>query len=619
MFEGNIRRSLSRTVLLPAMNVLILASIASGQISGCPSSNSNVTTWHNDNCRTGWQYYETQLTQSQVQNNFGLLWQWQLPANYDGVPDQVYAQPLAIAGLSNVGTCTNNCNVVFIATEQDMLYAFRADSNSQTALWSTNLAGQNDTPVDCTDLNPPCGSGVIYPFIGVTGTPAISTTNNTTANVLYVVSAVSPSNDDATALYYLHAIDITTGKDLVTPQEIQGTFPGSAPSQNCATSTTTGIYVNFDPLHHIQRAGLLLVTVNGTDIIYIAFAPVRGEIQNGWIFGYSYTSSGFTQVAQFVTTPYGTGGGIWGSGAGPASDGDYIYMTTGNGTFDVSGVPNTSTDYGDSMLKLAIGTSGSLSVTDYFTPSDVFSYGGNTGLCINDEDFGSGGVMLFPDSFYPGYSDLMINGDKQSNFYVVDRGSLGGVGGQLQQTMQPSNAPTGSEPGYWSNPAYWKSGSSGSYQYQIYYAPDNQNTDQSGMPLDMYILGTSSSGTPIPSAPSANTANGFCADAHAPTPSISSDGTTQTSGIVWAIESSNKSSTTCLEKNVGPAVLRAYNATPSQGVLSQLYTSGNLSHKPGGAVNFPVPTIFNGRVYMGTKAEVDVFGICPPSPGACLN
>ena len=63
---------------------------------------------------------------------------------------------------------------------------------------------------------------------------------------------------------------------------------------------------------------------------------------------------------------------IWMAGAGPASDGSSIYVLDGNGTFDTTlnagGFPARG-DFGNSYLKL--GTTGSLSVTDYFAMDNV--------------------------------------------------------------------------------------------------------------------------------------------------------------------------------------------------------------------------------------------------------
>jgi len=86
------------------------------------SYSQNVTTWHNDINRTGWQQNETTLCASAqtgctpvTQTNFGLLWQW-------NVTGRVYAQPLAVAGVStNITGCQPSCDLIFIATEQDML------------------------------------------------------------------------------------------------------------------------------------------------------------------------------------------------------------------------------------------------------------------------------------------------------------------------------------------------------------------------------------------------------------------------------------------------------------------------------------------------------------------
>ncbi|MFZ0284431.1 MAG: hypothetical protein WAL32_04320, partial [Terriglobales bacterium] len=104
------------------------------------------------------------------------LWQY-------AVQGQVYAQPLAVSSVSDVANC-GTCDVVFVATEQDMLYAFNAASNQQ--LWSMNLASLS-VPGGMY-LNCGCSPGVIYPDYGVTGTPVIDTSSNT----LFVVSDVQP-------------------------------------------------------------------------------------------------------------------------------------------------------------------------------------------------------------------------------------------------------------------------------------------------------------------------------------------------------------------------------------------------------------------------------------------
>jgi hypothetical protein len=59
-------------------------------------------------------------------------------------------------------------------------------------------------------------------------------------------------------------------------------------------------------------------------------------------------------------------------------------------------------------------------------------------------------------------------------------------------------------------------------------------------------------------------------------------------------------------------VLRAYDAT---NVGRELFNSEQNSSRDraGVTVRFTIPTIANGRVYVGAKGEVDVFGLLAPT------
>ncbi len=87
------------------------------------------------------------------------------------------------------------------------------------------------------------------------------------------------------------------------------------------------------------------------------------------------SKASFTQTAIFNTTPNGTGGGIWQAGAGPAGEtrggNSYIFLATANGTFDLSGVQQPSSDAGDTLLKL---NPSNLATLDYYAPYDVFTF-----------------------------------------------------------------------------------------------------------------------------------------------------------------------------------------------------------------------------------------------------
>ena len=92
------------------------------------------------------------------------------------------------------------------------------------------------------------------------------------------------------------------------------------------------------------------------------------------------------------------------------------------------------------------------------------------------------------------------------------------------------------------------------------------------------------------------------------TPTISANGTTN--GIVWVVDSSGYSNSA-----PSPSVLRAYDATNASTLL---YDSSLTSGRDtlGTAVKFATPTVVNGKVYVGTRAEVNVFGLLSDLPQA---
>jgi hypothetical protein len=87
------------------------------------------------------------------------------------------------------------------------------------------------------------------------------------------------------------------------------------------------------------------------------------------------------------------------------------------------------------------------------------------------------------------------------------------------------------------------------------------------------------------------------------TPTISANGSTN--GVVWAIERGVK-----IKKKLPPAVLHAYNAS---NVSQELYNSNQAGTRdvPGPAITFSIPTVLNGKVYVGTGTELDVYGLLP--------
>lgn len=77
-------------------------------------------------------------------------------------------------------------------------------------------------------------------------------------------------------------------------------------------------------------------------------------------------------------------------------------------------------------------------------------------------------------------------------------------------------------------------------------------------------------------------------------------------GIVWALDVGGYATS-------APAVLHAYRASD----LKETYTSAQASDSrdtAGPGVKFTVPTVANGKVYVGTQTELDIYGLLPSMP-----
>ena len=544
---SNVRRKVNNPFL--AFSLLTLAM--AGGLS--MSAQTSVTTWHNDIGRTGQNLNETILTTSNVNaTQFGKLFS-------QIVDGQVYAQPLY---LSNVTIAGQQHNVIFVATENDSVYAFDADSNggaNASPLWMASMltaahgAASGATAVPAREL-----AGDITPLVGITGTPVIDPTTNT----LYVVSKTQENN---LAVQRLHALDVTTGNEKFGgPAVITATVPGTG------NGSSNG-QLAFDPMWENQRPGLLLL--NG--IVYIAFGS-HGDNGpwHGWVL--AYDAATLNQTGAFNTTPNGVGAGIWMSGAGLAADQlnpttqpyGRMFVATANGDY-VANTPYTSSmDYGDTILNLNLAN-GALAVQDEFTPSD------QANLDSQDGDLASGGTMLIPTQTTGSYPHLLVQVGKEGTLYLVNRDAMGGYN-STDAVVQEIPWGVGAV-GAWSTGAYWNG--------SVYYW--GRNDTLRCFPLVNGQLSTS----PTKSSET----YGYPGS----TPSISANGNTQ--GIVWSIDSEAYTSG-------GQAVLQAHNASSCG---TTLYSSATNSTRdnPGVAVKFTVPTIANGKVYVGTASQLSVYGL----------
>ena len=511
----------------------------------------NVTTYHNDNSRDGWNASETTLTPQNVNfNEFGKLREL-------AVDGKVDAQPLYVSGLSISG---QTHNVLITVTEHGSAYAFDADSGTQ--LWKVTTLGTGETTSDDH------GCGQITPEIGITDTPVIDRASGANGTVFFVAMS-----KDSSGKYHqrLHALDLTTGAELPgSPSEIQASFPGNG------YGSTNGAQV-FDPGQYAERVGLLLM--NGQ--IYMGWTShCDDDPYTGWLMAYSETTLQQTSVLNVTpngpSTPhYGNGeGSIWMSGAGLAGDtSGNIYFLDANGTFDstvnANGFP-TSGDFGNSFMKVST-TGNTLTAADYFAAYDLQSESDA------DQDLGSGGAMLLPDQTDAGgvTRHLAVGAGKDTNIYVVNRDNMGKFNASSNNAVY-QEIPNGLSGGAFSMAALFNN--------TVYYGAVGDHLK--AFPITNALLATS---------PASESANTFAYPGS--TPSVSSNGSQ--SGIVWAIENQN-----------GAGVLHAYDPT---NIPTELYDSNQAANGRDNFSDnkFVTPTIANGKVFVGTQTSVAVFGLLP--------
>ena len=532
---------------------------------------AGVLTYHNNLFRDGTNTREFALTPSDVNTStFGKLFSCQA----DGA---IYAQPLWVPNLTVAGS---RHNVVIVATQHESLYAFDADATPCTTVWHVNLldaahggtSGETSVPSAGTGALVGSGYGDISPEVGITGTPVIDPTTNT----LYVVS--KSVNASTQFFQRLHAIDLTTGNERVAPNSIDssisvpGTGAGSVAGQ-----------VAFDPRNESQRPGLVLSNA----VVYVAWASHEDhDPYHGWVIGFNPSSLAPVANAVFNTTPNQVGtlsysrGGIWMGGGAPAVDSaGNLFFITGNGTFDAN---TGGSNYGDSVVRLS--TASGLSVADYFTPLDQAS------LDANDTDFGSGAATILVDQPAGPVTHLLIGGGKQGNLFLLNRDNMGKFSSSTNNVIQTVNLGNS----IFATPVFW--------QNNLYVAGVGS--------LKQFVFNSTTgkfNGAPFSQSSTSYRFPGS-------TPSVSSNGAAN--GIIWALD--NSAYCTPQSPGCGATVLHAYDAT---NLAIELWNSSLAAANrdlAGHAVKFTVPTVANGKVYVGTRGndssvlgELEVYGLLP--------
>jgi len=530
---------------------------------------ADVVTGQYNNSRTAANTHETALTPSNLSaSTFGLLFAQPVDAAF-------YAQPLYVHGLTINGAFHN---VVFVATMNDTVYAFDADT-AQAALWSITLG----TPVT---ISP----GVSF---GILSTPVIDTNSQTLFVVAYATEAGSP-------VYRLHALNLLTGTEMtnvVVQAAVAGTGDDSQTTP-CASGNGTSVpppCIPFIASQQLQRPALLEDTARG--IVYLTFGALNGaeptHPYHGWLIGYGYSGGAFTQTMVFNSTQNATqsgrpcsgpapptnqcghGAGIWMSGRGPALDNTGIYVVTGNGGYGGPGTGN----WGESALRLSrTGV-----VEDFFAPSNYAT------LNAKDLDLGDAGILLFS-STNAAAPNLALAGGKPGVVYVMNRANLGRLtstnSGAIQVlTQTPQGCGTG--PGQGDcyeihSPAFWPRTNAAPILYVWAY----------GDVLRAWDFNAAT--------------NQFAADANQGTVTapyyaggaltVSANGNSD--GIVWGIAATTSSAP-------GQGALYAFDAT---NVATQLWVSTDYWF----STKFAIPTVANGKVYV--PATASPHGASPKSP-----
>jgi hypothetical protein len=420
------------------------------------------------------------------------------------------------------------------------------DADTLAQLWHVTVLGSNETPSD--DRN--CGQ--VSPEIGITATPAIAYDGQ--RGTIYLVAM---SKDNAGNYFQrLHALDIATGVEI-----------SGSPTTIAATYSNLKGGTSFDPKQYKERASLLLLD----GIVYTSWASHcdLGDY-TGWIIGYNAAT--LQQANVLNVTPNGSAGAIWMSGAGPAADETGgIYLLDGNGTFDStlnsSGFPING-DFGNGFLKLSVDGA-KLAVADYFDMHDTDAES------RGDIDLGSGGALVLPDlkDAEGNTWQLAVGAGKDHRIYVVNRNSMGKFNTQKDNAIYQviDHVLAG---GAWSMPAY--------FQNTVYFGAVNDSLKAFSIENARLVPKPASKTSAIFAYPGA-------------TPSISANATDD--GIVWAVEA----------RGDDAGVLHAYDAND---LSNELYNSNQAGMRDAFADNkYITPMIANGKVFVGTRSGVMVFGL----------
>lgn len=436
----------------PSINKFVLATAAALLLvtaSPVALGQTSVTTYHNDNYRTGWNSNETILTPSNViKATFGLQ-------HSVALDDQVDAQPLVIPGVMiTAGQYQGTVHdVAYVATEGNTVYAI--DVHSGTVLLNPNFGTPVHYPLGCNNNGP---------NVGINSTPVIDPGANTLYVMIYTQDKSGPN-------YRLHALDLGSLTDKVSPQLVTASH-----------ALSDGSTFTFNAKYQRQRPGLLLA--NGS--IYAgfgSFCDLSANLSRGWLLGWTagtlapFPSNQLLDVQVSDPDTFFLSS-IWMSGYGLAADdaGNILFVTGNSDANTYDGVTNIQ----ESVVKISPTLT---TVLDLFTPSNQVS------LDQGDVDFGSGGVMILPDQ--PGsLPHLAVAAGKDGNMYFMNEDNLGGYSPNQNNVLG-----TYSVGGCWCGESYYLDASgghvvsSGGYNVEVWQVQTSPSPALKTLKTSAYING----------------------------------------------------------------------------------------------------------------------------------
>ena len=295
-------------------------------------------------------------------------------------------------------------------------------------------------------------------------------------------------------------------------------------------------------------------------ILYTGWAShCDARSYHGWII--AFDAQDLHQVSVFNSTPNANRGAIWMGGAAPAADAEgNIYAVSGNGAFDAD---QGGTELGDSVIKLS---SPGLTLVDHFTPYNQLY------LDTADIDLGSSGAILLPDTAgSAAHPHLLVSAGKEGRIYLLDRDPWGDI--MRRTTIRSYSRSAERSAPLFGGPAYFND--------TLYFAAANDRVKALSISEAHIARSSVLAVSHVIAYPGA-------------VPAISANGSAN--GIVWLVEA-----------GIG-GMLHAYDAS---NLAIELYNSemNSARDSPGLLIKFAVPTIANGRVYVGTENSLVVFGL----------